>query len=379
MLQTKFVFASYIALAASLNIAPAAAQSEPFEVTGTDGVQLNAEPLGAFDSPWAMTFLPDGKMVVSEKTGSLIILEADGKRIGKITGVPKTKVSGQGGFGDVILHPDFENNSFVYISYVEWDGKKSGAVVDQAELRFTALGGALINKKRIWTQTPKADTSRHYSHRLVFGPEGHLYITSGDRGKQKPAQDMSGALGKIIRLKDDGSIPEDNPFATQGGLQGQFWSIGHRNMLGADFDANGQLWAHEMGPRHGDELNKIQKGANYGWPVVSDGKNYSGLNIPDHETSDLYEKPAISWVPSIAPSSLVIYDGAEFEDWKGNAFIGGLRSTAIIRVSLEGDKGVEKARYSWDMRVREIEQGPDGALYVLEDGPDGRLLRITQK
>ncbi len=350
-----------------------------FEIKGSDGVVLIAESLGQFEEPWAMTFLPDGNLLVNEKEGRIKLVTADGDVLGQISGVPESEVAGQGGFADLALHPDFENNKKVYISYIEAEGDLYGSVVESGTLNLTSSGGELTDIERIWTQSPKVDTGRHFSQRLLFDKDGYLFITSGDRGGQTPAQDMNGNLGKLIRLNDDGSLPDDNPFAGQGGIKEQFWSIGHRNPLGIAMDADGQIWENEMGPRGGDELNRIVKGENYGWPVVSDGRNYSMLDIPDHDTRDDFKTPAISWVPSISPGSLIIYTGDVFADWKGNALMGGLSGQAIVRVSLDGEKGTEEARYSWDERVREIERGPDGAIYVLEDGFEGRLLRITPK
>ena len=204
-----------------------------------------------------------------------------------------------------------------------------------------------------------------------------MFITSGDRRKLKPAQNFDGHLGKVLRLNDDGTVPHDNPWQDRGQIARQFWTVGHRNMLGIDFDADGRLWVHEMGPRHGDELNLIIAGKNYGWPIVSNGDHYSGVPIPDHDTRPEFEAPQAFWVPSIAPSGLVIYDGDMFADWKGSAIIGGLVSRALIRVELKGDTAKEAERFKWGERIREVEQGPAGALYVLEDGSGGRLLKLT--
>ncbi|MEO1651346.1 MAG: PQQ-dependent sugar dehydrogenase, partial [Pseudomonadota bacterium] len=230
---------------------------------------------------------------------------------------------------------------------------------------------------KIWTQTPKLPGRGHYSHRIAFDGDGKLFITSGDRQKQYPAQEWDMALGKIIRLNDDGTVPRDNPYQDKGELAKTYWSTGHRNLLGIAFDENGQLWSHEMGPRHGDELNVIIKGENYGWPVVSDGDNYSGVPIPDHSTRPEFKKPAESWVPAISPAGFVIYNGDVFADWKGDGFLGGLSSRALVRVDITGDQAKEAERFSWGKRIREVEQGPDGALYVLEDRSGARLLKLT--
>ena len=372
-MKTASIFLSLLVLTAGV------ANGETFDISGNDGTTITADVLNTFDEPWSMTLLPDGRMLVAEKGGDVFLVSAAGETLGLIAGVPTVEPRGQGGFGDIILHPDFAENQRVYMSYVERDGGLSGAVVESATLTLTDTGGALSNIQRIWTQTPKGSTSRHYGHRLLFDTEGYLFITSGDRGEREPAQDKASSLGKIIRLNDDGIVPDDNPFAEQGEVQSQIWSLGHRNPLGIALDAQGNIWAHEMGPRHGDELNKIVRGENYGWPLVSDGRHYSGRRIPDHDTTDLYRAPAISWVPSIAPAGLVIYRGLAFTGWQGDALIGGLAGRAIVRVSLNGESGTEAARYEWNERVREIEERPDGLLYVLEDGSDGRLLLLSPK
>jgi glucose/arabinose dehydrogenase len=206
-----------------------------------------------------------------------------------------------------------------------------------------------------------------------------LYITSGDRQKQKPAQNFDQALGKVIRLNDDGGVPVDNPWQDEGELAKTYWSMGHRNLLGIDFDGEGRLWTHEMGPAHGDELNLIVAGDNYGWPIVSNGDNYSGIPSPDHETRPDFNAPEAFWVPAISPSGFVIYDGDMFPDWQGDGFIGGLSSQALVQVDIDGESANEAERFEWGERVREVEQGPDGALWVLEDKAGARLLKLTPK
>ena len=371
------------------------AADEPFTIDGSDGTRLRAEPLETFSGPWAMTFLDDGRALVTEKSGTLWLLDAEGRKLGKIDGAPEVTPRGQGGLGDVVPHPDFAENGVVYLSYVERDAdddELSGAAVRRATLSLDAEGGQLSDGEVIWRQTPKVLGNGHYGHRLAFSPDGYLFITSGERQKFSPAQNMSMNLGKTIRLNEDGSVPEDNPFVESGGVAAEVWTLGHRNPLGIDFDASGRLWVHEMGPKGGDELNRIVRSENYGYPLVSNGTHYDGTPIPDHEGEPAYENPALSWVPSISPAGFVIYDGDAFGEWEGNGLIGGLSSEALVRVSFrempvdnqgaDSPSGtettaVEEARYEWGSRVREVEQGPDGALYVLEDGEDGRLLRLT--
>ena len=348
-----------------------------FPIEGTRGTELAAAQVATFDEPWAMTFLPDGTLLVTEKKGVLWHVAQDGSK-SEVQGLWDVAYGGQGGLGDVVLHPDFEHNAWVYLSYAEYgmDDAARGAVVVRARLDLKNNPLKLEGVERLWVQEPKVTGKGHYSHRIAFGPDGKLFITSGERQKFEPAQVFDGNLGKVIRLNDDGTLPEDNPWQNQGEIAKQFWTMGHRNMLGIAFDADGRLWVHEMGPRHGDELNLIMAGRNYGWPIVSNGDHYSGKPIPDHDTRPEFEAPKAYWVPSIAPSGLVIYDGELFADWKGDALIGGLVSRALIRVDLKGDTAQEAERFEWGERIREVEQGPEGALYVLEDGSDGRLLKL---
>ena len=325
-----------------------------------------------------MTFLPGGDMLVTEKPGTLLLVSADGQSKVPVDGIPEVAYGGQGGLGDVILHPEYAKNKLVYISYAEPGsfGKRGGAV---ARGRFNSdpTNPKLYDLEVIWRQKPKVKGSGHYSHRLAFSPEGKLFITSGERQKQKPAQDWSQNLGKVIRLNPDGSVPADNPFQDKGTLAKTFWSLGHRNLLGIAFDKEGRLWTHEMGPKHGDELNLTVGGDNYGWPVVSWGDQYSGAAIPDHDTRPEFNAPEVYWVPTIAPSGLIIYSGTMFPEWQGNGFIGGLASKSLVRVKIAGDAAEEIERFAMGKRIREVEQGPNGAIWVLEDKQGGRLLRLT--
>jgi glucose/arabinose dehydrogenase len=351
---------------------------ESFEISGSAGSKLLAKPMAEFDQPWAMTFLPDSSLLVTEKPGRLLLLSSDQRTKIVVGGVPEVAYGGQGGLGDVILHPDFASNQLIYLSYAEsGPAGKRGAAVVRARLVRSPAGAKLDDLELIWRQEPKVSGSGHYSHRLAFSPDTHLFITSGDRKKQKPAQDWSQSLGKVIRLEADGSVPADNPFQNKGAMARTFWTIGHRNLLGIAFDEQGRLWTHEMGPRHGDELNLLVPGDNYGWPEVSWGNQYSGIPIPDHDTRPEFNPPEAYWVPSIAPSGLIFYRGIMFPDWHGNGLIGGLVSKSLIRIEIEEDGAREVERFAMGKRIREVEEGPDGAVWVLEDGTDGRLLRLT--
>lgn len=360
---------------------PAEEEARVFTVNGSDGVDLTATALETFDFPWAMAFLPDGRAVVTEKGGTIWLLNTDGTKAGEITGGPSVTARGQGGLGDFILHPDFAETGEVYISYVERDSENdalSGAAVELARLELTATGGTLSGRDVIWRQFPKVEGNGHYAHRLVVSPDRHLFITSGERQKFTPAQDMEQNLGKIVRLGLDGRAPADNPFTDQGEIAAQVWTLGHRNPLGIAFDASGRLWSHEMGPAHGDELNLIERGENYGYPEVSNGNHYSGAEIPHHNTRPEFAAPATYWVPAISPAGFTIYQGDLFSGWAGDGFIGGLMTPTFVRVTLGADGSAEEAaRYEWGVRIREVAEGPDGAIYVLEDEAGARLIRLT--
>ncbi|TKB26602.1 PQQ-dependent sugar dehydrogenase [Desulfopila sp. IMCC35006] len=347
-------------------------------ITGNAGSKLLSESFGAFNEPWAMTFLPDGDLLVTEKSGTLLQVHLDDRSRVPVKGVPKVAYGGQGGLGDIILHPQYRDNNWIYLSYAEQDASGNrGAAVARAQFRPASAQPELKNFEVIWRQQPKVSGSGHYSHRLAFSPDGHLFITSGERQKQSPAQSWEQNLGKVIRLNADGSVPSDNPFQDRGELAKTFWSLGHRNLLGIAFDQQGRLWTHEMGPRHGDEFNLTLGGDNYGWPIVSWGDQYSGMPIPDHDTRPEFNAPEVYWVPTVAPSGLIIYDGSMFPAWQGNAFVGGLRSQSLVRIRIEGDRAEEVERFAMGKRIREVEQGPDGAIWVLEDEEGGRLLRLT--
>jgi glucose/arabinose dehydrogenase len=363
--------------------AAAAAPSDlPFEI----------KVITSFDEPWALAFLPGGRMLVTEKKGNLFIVTQEGKLSGKVQGVPDVDYGGQGGLGDVALHPKFAGNRMVYLSFAEGGaGSTRGAAVVRAVLEETEDGAALANAEVIWRQYPKLFGYGHYGHRLKFDDKGYLWISSGDRQKFTPAQDMQSSLGKILRLHDDGSTPKDNPFVDylskdafvdDVGVYGQVWSLGHRNPLGIAFDLEGRLWGAEMGPEGGDELNLIKRAANYGYPVVSNGDHYDGRAIPDHGTRPEFQAPAVTWTPVISPGNLMFYRGNLFPEWRGDALIAGLSAKAIVRVELDGERAREAERYDMGVRIRTVVEAPDGALWVLEDernGTGGRLLKLTPK
>ncbi|MGB3722327.1 MAG: PQQ-dependent sugar dehydrogenase [Pacificimonas sp.] len=373
---------SLIALAACSGTGPATSQenaaSEAATDMAADGKPFTAETQQTFAEPWAMTFLPDGLLLVTEKAGTMKFFDPKVGLTGDVTGMPEVDYGGQGGLGDVVAHPDFASNNVIYISYAEaGEGDERGAVVARGTLDCSATESCAFEDMQIVWRQDKTTGRGHYGHRIAFGPEGRLWISSGDRQKFEPAQDLTDNRGAIIRLNDDGSVPADNPFIGQGGNSDQIWSYGHRNPLGIAFDASGQLWEHEMGPKGGDELNIIVRGDNYGYPRVSNGDHYDGRDIPDHSAGDGFNPPEEDWTPVISPAGFVIYSGDMFPAWKGTGLIGGLSSQAIVNVSLDGESAREIDRYDMGARIREIEQGPDGSIYVLEDGDEGRLLKLT--
>jgi glucose/arabinose dehydrogenase len=336
-----------------------------------------------FKSPWAMTFLPDGRLLVTEMAGTLQLFDPASGKVGNVSGVPKVTHVAQGGLGDVVLHPRFATNKLVYISFVEPGEGRLGAAVARARLALDEQGGGkLEGLKVIWRQVPKKSGDGHFGYRIAFDRDGMLWISSSERKEFTPAQEMDTNLGKIVRLADDGSVPSDNPFAAKGGVAAQVWTLGHRNILGIAFDASGQLWAQEMGPMGGDELNRIERGANYGYPIVSNGDHYDGTPIPDHPTRPEFRAPVITWNPVISPAGLMFYDGALFPEWKGDAFVGGLSSMSLVRIEFDAETAREAQRFDMQRRIREVEQGPDGAIWLLEDGTregSGWLLKLTPK
>ena len=335
--------------------------------------------IGKFDHPWAIEFLPNEKILLTEMRGSLKLLDNKGVFLDEVKGVPEVAFGGQGGLGDIALHPAFEQNQLVYLSYAEaGPGNTSGAAVAKAKIHINQEGSQLTGLEVIWRQYPKVTGKGHFGHRLVFGPQGYLWISSGERQKFDPSQDMESNLGKMIRLNSDGSQPADNPFS--GGLiQSQIWSLGHRNPLGVTFDDHGNLWVVEMGPKGGDELNLVNRKSNFGYPIVSNGDHYSGADIPDHDTRPEFDAPKITWTPVISPSSMLFYTGEEFPDWRGSLLIGGLSSRALIRVTLSNGEAREAERFGMNKRIRDVEQGPDGAIWLLEDGRrgSGQLMKLT--
>jgi glucose/arabinose dehydrogenase len=338
--------------------------------------------IARFEEPWAMAFLPGTPFaLVTERKGRLKLWQEDGP-VREVDGVPAVDYGGQGGLGDVVFAPDYATSRAIYLSWAEaGPAGTRGAAVGRAKLVCEEHDSCRLDGLRvIWRQAPKVTGRGHYSHRLAFSPDGqYLFVSSGERQKFTPAQDLSVNLGKILRLLQDGSPAPGNPFADRGGVAAQVWTYGHRNVLGLDFDAQGRLWDLEHGPAGGDELNLVEPGRNYGWPLASNGDNYDGTPIPRHATRPDLAAPAISWNPVIAPGDFIFYSGDLFPAWKGQALIAGMVYPGLVRVAIDGTEAREVDRIDLGKRIREIEQGPDGAIWILEDKEGGRLRKIVPK
>lgn len=336
---------------------------------------------GTYNEPWAAAFEPGtDRLFITEKSGQLKFLDPATRATGSVGGVPNVDYGGQGGLGDIAFAPDYARSKMIYLSWVEaGNGNTRGAVVGRGVLNCASANSCAIDGLDIvWRQTPKVTGRGHYSHRIAFSPDGqHMFVASGEREKIEPAQDRNNTLGTIVRLNLDGSPAAGNPFADQGSPTDEIWTWGHRNILGIDFDASGRLWETEHGPKGGDELNVVMKAANYGWPIVSDGIHYDGDPIPDNATRPELAGSAITWTPVVAPGDMTFLSGKMFRDWDGNLLLAGLKAKALIRVTTDGDTAREVARYDFGERLREVLEGPDGAIWVLEDGDKGRLLRLV--
>jgi aldose sugar dehydrogenase len=351
--------------------APGAAQQ-------TASLPFQVQVMADFESPWAMTFLPDGRTLITEKAGTLHLVSTDGQQRKRVDGIPPVASEGQGGLMDVVLHPGFAKNRFVYFSYVE-AGQGGKGVVLARGVFVDGEQPVLQKVETLFRAVPYVDGDGHFSGRIAFSSDGHLFFTNGERQKFEPAQDPKVTLGKVLRLNDDGTPASGNPLAAKG-FHPAIWSYGHRNLLGLAFDASGNLWEQEMGPQGGDEVNLILPGRNYGYPIVSDGDHYDGKPIPDHDTRPEFEKPKVSWNPVISPGGLMVYSGKLWPQWKGDLFIGGLSSQALIRVDVDGTNARKSDQWPMGERIREPEEGPDGAIWLLEDGRrdgKGRLLKLT--
>ena len=388
-----------VAAAAALISAPVAAQTPSPEVLRTANGDVRVERLATLEFPWGMAYLPDGRLLVTEKPGRLRIY-GGGRLSEPVANVPGVSYrdgpSEQGGLLDVAVDPDFARNGRIYLSYSEAADQQPPDIAETGDARFGGhldmsdnrlRGGAVAravldgNSLRqvevIWRQVPRTIGRGHFGHRLVFGRDGTLFITSGERMRFEPAQNPASNLGKIVRINTDGSIPGDNPFAGKPGARGDVWSLGHRNILSAAVHpVSGQLWVWEMGPLGGDELNVIQSGRNYGWPAVSNGDNYDSSTIPDHPARAEFESPVRTWTPVLSPSGALFYSGTLFP-YRNNIVIGGLSSKALIRFGVDGTSVTHEERIDMQRRVRDVIEAPDGALLLITDDKNGELLRLT--
>lgn len=353
--------------------------AKPQRVASEKGEFEVIERVAGLEHPWALAFLPDGGMLVTERAGRLRRINANGSVSAPIVGLPEMFVDGQAGLLDVVLSPTFANDKWVYFSFAEPNlrGNKAGTAVARGRLE----GDALLNVEVIYRQEPKLSSGSHVGSRLVFDDAGHLFVTQGENRVAEAAQPLDKLQGKLVRIWPDGRIPDDNPFVKRAGARPEIWSYGHRNMQGAALHpVTRRLWTSEHGPMGGDELNIPQAGRNYGWPVVTFGKDYSGLPVSGSvgRTAPGMEPPHHVWEVSPALSGMLFYSGKAFPEWKGNLFIGALAKSALIRLELDGDRIVHEERLLTDRaeRIRDVREGPDGAIYVLTDEENGKLLRI---
>ncbi len=356
----------------TLLIAVQAVQARTIETrSGPVRVETVAEGL---EHPWGLAFLPDGRMLVTERPGRLRIASPDGALSEPISGLPPVFSRGQGGLLDVALDPDFKSNRLVYFSFAEPGRGGASTAVARGRLE----GKELKSVEVIFRQEPKVRGRSHFGSRLVFSPEGKLFVTMGERFKFDPAQDLSNHLGNIVRIQPDGSVPQDNPFVGRPGARSEIWSYGHRNVQAAAIHPEtGELWEIEHGPRGGDELNIAKAGRNFGWPLVSWGRHYDGRDIPDPPTRPDLAQSIYQWTPVIAPSGMTFYTGDRFPEWRGNILVGGLVAEAIVRLRQDAQTATEEERIGLGARVRDVVQGPNGAIYALTDEDDGKILRLT--
>lgn len=367
--------------ALALAVAPACALDKTFK-TEKAATRVTTVAAG-LRHPWGIDFLPDGRMLVTERGGALRLVGRDGKISEPIQGVPKVDARDQGGLLDVTLHPDFARNRLVYLTYAE-PGQGGANSTAAARGKLNQEATALADVEVIFSQQPKVASTKHFGSRVVFDGRGHVYITTGERFDhtiREQAQTLDNHIGKIVRLNEDGGVPKDNPFVGKAGALPEIWSYGHRNIQGAAMHPRtGKLWEIEHGPRGGDEINVPEPGANYGWPVVSHGVNYDGSPVGTGKKDAAgMADPIVTWTPVIAPAGMTFYEGERFPAWKGNLLIGGLRSQAIIRLELDGERVTHEERLleSLGLRIRDVAVGPDGDVYAITDERNGEVLRIA--
>ena len=369
-----------LAVVAALTAACSGRAAPPAEFV-TEHARLRIVTVAdGLEHPWGLAFLPDGRLLVTERPGRLRLVAADGSLSAPLAGVPKVVARGQGGLLDIVLDPQFADNGRIYFAYAEPRGGDTNAT---AVARARLAAGRLDDMKVIFRQQPAVDSSAHFGSRLVFGRDGRLFVTLGERsarGFRERAQDLDNHLGKVVRLEADGTVPADNPFVDQPGALPEIWSFGHRNVQGAALHPlTGELWTTEHGPRGGDELNITRAGRNYGWPVITWGTEYTGLPLGEGTAKPGMEQPLHYWVPSIGTCGLAFYTSDRIPGWRGSVFIGGLRDRLLARLELDASGQVlreERLFAELEERIRDVRQGPDGLLYLLTDSPQGRILRV---
>jgi len=369
--------AAYVAVLALTLVQPACAGEPPDSYATERGKVRVVTVAQGLQHPWGVAFLPDGRLLVTERPGQMRVVAADGSLGPALEGLPPVAATGQGGLLDVALDPDFSANQLVYWSYTEPREGGNGTAVARGRLTERGLADVQV----IFRQDVTIDGRHHFGSRLVFARDGRLFVTLGDRNSERArAQTLDSHIGKVVRIERDGRAPADNPFAGRADARPEIWSYGHRNVQGAALHpATGELWTNEHGPKGGDELNRTLAGLNYGWPKVTYGKEYSGKTISESPTAPGFEPPVHYWVPSIATSGLLFYTGERFPRWRGNAFVGGLSGQQLSRLELDGSRVVHEEvmfKDALNQRIRDVEQGPDGLIYLLTDEDDGRLLRI---
>jgi glucose/arabinose dehydrogenase len=354
--------------------------AQPADVMSSEKTKFKVETMAAgLENPWAITFLPDGRKLITERPGKLRLLDKDGK-LSEVPGVPEVAAVGQGGFLDVVLAPDFEKSRRIYFTFAEPRGIVNGTAVAHARLAGEGGKSKLEDVTVIFRMEPGRGGGFHFGSRLAFAPDGNLFVTLGERNAMQPAQDLTGHLGKVVRIAPDGSVPKDNPFVKREDVRPEIWSYGHRNPQGAAIHpVSGKLWTNEHGARGGDEINIPEAGKNYGWPVISYGRHYSGAKIGEGTHKEGMEQPIHYWDPSIGPSGMAFYTGDAFPAWKGNLFIGAMPLRHLQRLELDGEKVVHEERLLIGLgeRIRDVRQAPDGTIWVLTDGRSGRALRLS--
>ncbi|OZC04333.1 PQQ-dependent sugar dehydrogenase [Rubricoccus marinus] len=370
---------SALALCFLLLAAPMCAQTLPgqsADEVATDAGNVEVlDVTGGLVHPWGMAFLPDGRLLVTERAGRLRIVDTEGNVSPEVPGGPKAYVQGQGGYLDVALDPDFAANQHVWLSYSRPGPGSSSAT---ALGRATMQGDSLTNWEVMFTQTPWFSNGLHFGGRIGFSPEGHVFLTLGERFQFDPAQDLTNHMGAVVRLNRDGSVPEDNPFVGREDALPEIYSYGHRNVQSIAFDpASGDIWEAEYGPLGGDELNLLTPGTNYGWPVVSWGDNYDGSQIPDPDGEAQFTDAVKQWTPVISPSGMIFYTGDVFPEWTGSLVISSLSRQGLVRLNLENGAVANEEIIPLGARIRDVEQGPDGHLYVLTDDRDGHVWRLS--